>query len=428
MTPTKLRRKTKSLFRLVRLQRTFRLLLRSAWIGGAGYLLGWGINAFWGYLPDAKIWIWLGGLLAFINIFFIFFHPVSQKQFTWNLDRKLGLKEQLSAAVDLGVGDEGEISDLLIDDASKLVPELRKRIVERGWKVRGEFEAGLVVLILLMMVYLSGIGTLPSFIPGGFGFLPGLGQDPSMDGIFPSGLPGITPGEARQLGLGIGDSNGETSFPVMTPQELGEISDVLSEMGESLEKNVSTNDIGKALQQGEYKRAADEISALAENLDTLSEETRQNIEESIQNAVDQLEQPGQQDLVDALQGASDAIEAKGDLNAGAELDELASQIESFGVKITEGRTDSIGVGELETGEIFTFERIMGEGETFDLSVYGEPSSLLHPPEGPSDNTNLIGGGEFDYIAPTNGSLIEGMLNPYNISWEKRNVVTAYFTP
>jgi hypothetical protein len=303
------------------------------------------------------------------------------------------------------------------------------------WWVRGEFEAGLIVLILLMMVYVSGIGGIPSLIPlpGGFGFLPGLGQDPNAEGLFPSGFPGVTPGEAEQLGIGEGDGDNKTGDSGMTPQELGEISDVLSEMGESLENNASTSELGQALQQGDFDKAADEISSLAENLDDLSEITKQNLSESFQNAADRLQQPGQQDLADALRNASGAIQAEDDINAGEKLDVLASQINALGSQFSEEQIDDnneeeIGISQPETGGTESFERIQGEGEIFDLSDFGDQTSLLNPAESLSEENDQLVGGQYDYTLPADGTLIEGVINTYNLSWDKTNVVTAYFSP
>ena len=195
MKSKKLHKQIKSLYRLARLQKMLRILLRSTWIGGTGFLIGWGANALWGWFPESSTWLGMGISLAVVNFLTIFYRPVSFEQFIWNLDRKMGLNEQLSAACEIDSVDVGSINTQLSDESLNLIPDLRKRVFRKGWRLRGEVESLLIVFILFFMVFLSGLGNIPAFLPGGLGFLPGLGSDPNAEGIFPSGFPGVTPGE-----------------------------------------------------------------------------------------------------------------------------------------------------------------------------------------------------------------------------------------
>ena len=422
-------RKIRSLYWLVRIQRFFRVLLRSTWIGGAGYLLAWGANTLWGWLPDSSSWSMFGASLALLNLLTLIFRRSSFKNFVWNIDRKLGMNEQLSTAVEL-INKDGELlSEELIEDSLALIPGLRKRIIGKGWRLMGEVEALIIVLILLLMVYLAGIGPIPLFLPGGLGFLPGLGRDPNAEGVFPSGLPGMTPGDAEQLGIG-NDNGDDQNNSGLTQEELGEINDILKEMGQALEDNASTSEFGQSLQQGDFGNASDELSNLAENFDDLSDQTKENLEESFRNAANELQQPNQQTLSEALREASEAIRAGDDVNTGEKLDELAAQIdmldsESFDDQ--QANESNLGVGEPEIGEGSKFERILGEGDTFDLDEFG-PSSLIQTSEGFGEDGDLVVSGELDYLGPSDGTMIEGMISPYNLPWDKINVVTTYFTP
>jgi hypothetical protein len=366
-----------------------------------------------------------------MNLLTILYRPVSLKQFIWNIDRKLGLYEQLSAAFEIdSVGNES-VTAQLIDESLNLMPDLRKRILFKGWRLRGEIESFIIVLILFIMVFISGLGAIPSFFPGGFGFLPGLGSDPNAEGIFPSGYPGVTPGDAEQLGIGQGDGDSQVDLSDSSSQELGEIGDVLSEMGEELEDNASTSEFGQSLQRGDYDQAADDLSDLAENLDELSDQTKQNLEESFRDAADQLQEPGQQEFADALREAVEAIRIDS-ADAEEKLDELASQIDALeeraDMSSQEEQESSFGIGEPETGEVSSFERIMGGGETIDLTEFGPASTLLQPTEGVSGDGGQVIGGDDNYVGPIDDEVIQGMIDPYILPWNKRYVVTTYFSP
>lgn len=431
MISKKLQRQIKSLYRLARFQKLLRILLRSAWIGGVGYLIGWGTNALWGWFPESSIWLDLGVSLAIINFLTIFYRPVSYKQFIWNLDRKMGLDEQLSAASEIDTMDDGSVNAQLIDESLSLMQDLRKRIFSKGWRLRGEIEALVIVLILFIMVFITSLGNIPSFFPGGLGFLPGLGSDPNARGIFPSGIPGVTPGDAEKMGIGQGKGDSEGGVSGLSSQELGEIGKILNEMGKELEDNASTSEFGQSLQRGDFEQAANDLNDLTENLDRLSEQTKQDLEDSFNNAADKLQQPDQQSLAESLREAADAIQSN-DTEAVEKLDELASQIDALDnqkdFNSPEETKPIVGVGEPESGGANPFERLSGTGETIDLSEAGSSSTLLQPSEG------VVGGGaqrigaDSTQIRPADDSVVQETIDPYSMSWDKRYEITKYFSP
>ena len=93
------------LYSLVHIQQSLRLALRSFWLGMTGILVGWGVNALWGWLPNPLTWILIGLAFALVPILMIWgaLYPVlfalnPNPGWVWRMDRTLGLREQFSTA------------------------------------------------------------------------------------------------------------------------------------------------------------------------------------------------------------------------------------------------------------------------------------------------------------------------------------------
>ena len=203
---------------LVFTQRAARLSLRALWSGAAGYLLGWGLHVVWGWLPDRGTWFLIGILLAVVNIAGIIYPHSKYKDFMWQLDRRLGLKEQVSAAWEVVNSEETEqVQDLLLADVIRLLPQVREHIARRGWFLQRDIEASIMVLILYIIMVLITLSSLPELPQAKADLLPPLGEDPTAAEIFPSGIPGLSPSDTAQLGDLQGGDQGE-SFPVRNPR------------------------------------------------------------------------------------------------------------------------------------------------------------------------------------------------------------------
>ena len=138
MKPFMFRGKTGSVYRLALGQRAFKQILRAAWLGGAVYLICWGVNGLWGWLPDKRVWVALVLAIMLFNIFVIFIRRASYKQFLWNLDRKFDLKEQLSTAAELSGHTNEGLSQELLEDSMAVLSKVRSRIANKGWRVRDD--------------------------------------------------------------------------------------------------------------------------------------------------------------------------------------------------------------------------------------------------------------------------------------------------
>jgi hypothetical protein len=129
-----LKRRLWLLYLLVILQRTTRNSIRSVWLGAAVYLCAWGVNELTGMYPNEQNWIMLGmavGILSMINIFFPW--PRLWK-LTWVMDRRLGLREQMTAAIQaVNSKTNSQVAESLFSDVNHKIPRLTIQIAWRGW-------------------------------------------------------------------------------------------------------------------------------------------------------------------------------------------------------------------------------------------------------------------------------------------------------
>jgi len=439
---------TSSLYRLRALlltQRTLRLLLRAGWTGFAGYLIGWGINDLYGVLPDSRLWLALGLALTLPSLLSIF-RPLRMSHLAWNLDRRFELREQLSAAWQTSQQSESNrLTFLLVEDANTLLPAQRARILRKGWFLSRDLLAALIVVALFFTVNIFTAANTTLVVPYSSPLdLPPLAEAPTYDDLFPSGIPGLTQSPGNDPGQ---------SDPI-TPDQASNLNDILSELGDALGENPETAPTGEALQQGDLEEAAAEIERLADELDSLPEEARENAQDALQHAAEQAEQSGQDDLADALQQAADGLDAPtaNNLEAAEALDDLAGefrkledQFASMGqggdqeptTEPSEGEQQAnnseggsaAGTGNGSEGQTEPIDRIEGEGQTVEIEGDDTPSGLLIPgdtsgtPISGDGGTVIIGGG-----GPEDTSPINSILTPYNFPWRWRDVVSKYFSP
>ena len=424
MSKSKFAKQASSLYRVVLLQRGFKLVVRAAWMGGAGYILGWGVHEIWGLFPSPSHWLMVGGGLAVVNLAAIFFPPIPLKAFLWKLDSKLEFNQQFSTAAE--VEDElNSVNQALIEDALGLIPNARRRIIDKGWDLRKEFESGVVVLILLLIIYLTGVGSLPTTIPGGIGILPGAGTNPSFADVFPSGIPGDSDG------AGFFEGQNQGLAYEISSESVGEIGEVLRELGRELNSQAGTSELGQGLERGDLDQASEKFSQLAGNVDQMSEETLENLADSLESAADKLTGADQQELADRLRDAANSIRNGDSGQIGEDLDSLAEILSDLGALTGEqlaANNDGLsGASPSGSSNSSPFDRLEGEGGGISLGQNGSSQYLQTSGPG-SGQAGDTADGSYDYLSPTDGTIIEGGISPYNLPWIFKDVISSYFTP
>lgn len=424
-------------------QRTVRLLLRAVWTGLAGYLIAWGIHELTGALPDHRFWLAMGLALALPSLLAIF-RPLPMTRLAWNLDRRFALREQLSAAWQAAQHPSpSRLIPLLLSDAEALLPALRARLLRRGWFLAREGLAALIVAILFLTIHISRTYSLALTVPDSTPLgLPPLAEAPTYQDLFPSGIPGLTASPPA----------GPAPSDPLGPEQATTLDDLLSNLGQALSQSPETLPTGEALQQGDLEEAAAELERLADQLDALPPDARQNAQDALQRAAEQARNAGQEDLAEALQQAADSLEAPAanNLEAAEALDDLAGELrrleEQFAALGQPGEQEpaaepspgdqpgegegaaAAGTGSSSQGQLEPLERLEGEGQTVEIEGGDTPSGMLTP--GEPGGAPLPGGAPIIVAEgdPADTGLISSILTPYNFPWRWRDVVSQYFSP
>ena len=432
MTANKFLHEVHRIFRILFIQKAVTQFLRAAWLGGAAYLLFWGTNQLWGWFPDQGRWVWYSAGLSVLVFGSVFLKRKPTKGFVWRLDRSFKLKEQVYTAyenLDAGeeVGVDPGMQALLGSEAVNQLPKIRRQIVDQGGHYRREFESTIVVLILLLIVYLANVGNI-SRLPGGFGsgFLPLLGRDPTASDVFSGGIPGETRENEPSEGVGgttsIGDQAGDLD---LDPQDWEDITEALENLGEKLEGQSASQELGQALRGQDFGQAAEEFSAMAEEIDEFSDGTRHEMADDFLETSVELQQIGQSEIGSQFSAATSALlgDSLSDMAESLDnLSELMEKLKEYQAKQPAADLDQ----DLTPSSAQPLNQ--GVGEVFDLDTFGLTQDFISVP-----GSGTMGGSEtlgeaVDFVMPYTTSTGEGIWLPYDISMDDSDVVSEYFSP
>jgi hypothetical protein len=466
MNRTRFNRRLFMVLFLVWLQRAVRLSLRAAWLGLAGYLLGWSANSLWGWLPAPNAWLVIGLILGCLPLLGFFYPWPRVARLAWRLDRQMGLHEQISAAQQVPpAANTSRVAESLRVDAAGLLSKAGLRVALRGWFLEREVISTAVVTLLFWLIFVAYSAPAAHQLPAVLTLsLVPLGQDPTVEQIFPGGIPGLTPELLATLPA---ESSAEASTGRATedgslsPDQLQAVMAALQNLGRKLSRQAVSYDMGQALQRGDLPEAARAAEALADQAGELSEVTSTNLAEALQEAAEQLaatDQTGQfQSLTEALEAAAQALRSETGETAQASADrldevagalrELAEQVQGEAVDgdvaesgepqdgqngmdegATVGRGAAIAGGHRERGEPQPVERLQGEGQLLELSAASNESGALRPGRPPEAGSTTVSGA-LELVQATGEEMTDSTaLTPYYYPWNWRNVVSNYFTP
>ena len=426
--------------RLARVQKLARLGIRMLWLFGGGTILGWGINQFWGLLPSSSVWLLAGLVLASFPLLQFILTAKNQSDWTWMLDRRLGLREQVSTALEIAqTRDASPVSEALVQDVLIMLPQIRARMLEKGWYLRRD-------LVSLLIVGLLGVTLLAANLLGSYskrlappelaGFLIPTPIQPLDPQHLPNSAPEPTPtqdssanGEENQGGGGPspnnaqGDSGGDQGGAENTPS--GPISEVLLELGADLSQQAGTYGVGKALENLDLDRAADELQELAERLDELSQESRANMSKSLEEAAEEAAQAGAPGLSAAMENAAKSLQSQS-RDAERSLGGLANELRALEESLNSPELAEADTTPSTTGKSEPLSRLEGEGGEFELSSSnGSDSALLNPSASGVAGAETLSDPFNSAFLPDNG-MNQSPLLPNVLYWKWRNVVSRYF--
>jgi len=426
--------------RLARIQNLTRLGIRMLWLFGGGAILGWGIYQLWGLLPSSNLWLLTGLILASFPFVQFILAAKNQSDWTWMLDRRLGLREQVSTAFEIAeTRQTTTVSDALIQDVLVLLPQIRARLIEKGWYLRRD-------LVSLLIVGLLGATLLAASLLGSYskrlappelaGFLiptPVQSLDPQRS---PDSLLEPTPtqnsdtgSEENQTGGGPspnnaqGGSDGDQQGAENSPS--GPISEALQELGADLSQQAGTYGVGKALENLDLDEAADELQELAERLNELSQESRENMSESLEEAAEEAAQAGASGLSQAMENAAKALQSQS-REAENSLGDLANELRALEESLKSSDVAEADTTPSTTGNSEPLSRLEGDAGDFELPSTGESdSTLLNPSASGVAGAETLSDPFNSAYLPDNG-MNQSPLLPNILYWKWRNVVSRYF--
>jgi hypothetical protein len=317
-----------------------RTLLRAATIAASIWCIGLGGHLLWGWPLRTDI---LGALaLATIGVgVLLLLRPrMSAHQAARRLDRRFHLDEQLSTAIEVAAArpPPGSVGARLIAQSDHTARLLSQRIARRQRPPWNDLITLAMLLPLALGLYiLAGIGNLdigasplplpplaspedpaqqfpeeppppeqqPAQAPGG---------DPAAAGA-PSDQPGDQPG-------GAGSQQGTSGQPGTStdPRTLEALADALRDQG-------ATRPAAEALDRGDLGGAAQRLRELADQADQLSQDARNDMADSLNDAAQRIE-GNDPALADQLRRSAEGLEQGGQQAAQA-LDDLARAIEGL---------------------------------------------------------------------------------------------------
>ena len=433
------RRHVNTLQALVWFQRSLRLALRAAWLGLSGYLMAWCFSALTGLLNETRFWWLIGLLFGIIPLVRLGFAWPPLHRLVWSVDRKMGLKEQVSTALAvLDESQQGALAAGLVEDAGALLPGVQRRVLRRGWFIGRDLLSLVIVGALAVAVNLNASLSFPAAAPETIqvAALPALPGEPSLAEVVPGNVPGLAPTDAQKAG----QPNKNTSQSGMSAANIQSMSDALQKIGAPLSGQAETKPLADALQALDLKQAAAEMQKLANQANTLSQPAKDQLAQAMQSAAPALDQAGLKGLAADLQASATTLKdpsgttpLKDNLNKTAgDLSALAAELAGQSPQGQQGNTPGQGAGSGVAGEIPQkgnpiAARLGGEGNNFEIPNGASAQSGLLVAGAPSGSPVGTASGALD-LSGAGGDTVTSLLEPYYYPWIYQNVVSRYFQP
>jgi len=417
---------------LIGLQTCLRCGLRALWVGLGSGLAAWGLQQLTGWLPDPLAWWLLGlgaGLLPLVEIFFAW---PKMHRLVWVLDRRFGMREQISTAWQAAHRVEpGELAGALIADANGLIDQLQARFLRRGWFLGRDLLSLLVVAFLAAGVYLNTRDSGPAIVMPEAQAVQAL--PPAAEQVSPAPEPTAAPEQPA----------GGSLQAALNTQDLMALVAAAQKMGKELSEIPETSQLGEALQQMDMQEAAGQMEELAEKAGDLSEETSQDIADAMETGGEELQASSMKELAGSLQSAQSAFEEGNQQGAaqsmqtlGASLQQLAQQFSQSEASQSSGQApgDSTAAGEgpdpAQVGAASEFSRIEGGGGELELAEEIESADIpgsLKPGEAQEGGEQVVSG-QVDAPDVQQFDPSQAVIVPYEYGWDWKNVVSRYFQP
>jgi len=441
-------------------RRVAQWLVRATWLAllvptifMAGYLwLGWQVGFYDWLVPMLVV-----GLLSL----FWSMRPINLGKMVHRLDNHLKLRARLVTAFEASQTPEAyeeagnSVVQRLLQEAVNLTVGMRRRVnvFSRGFWLEMQALIAVAALLSALLMLDAFIPRTPDALPVE---LPSAGQEPEAEDVIPPD---------PQL----------SEPPIQQTQASGgeQLQRALQILADALRDQAVTRSVSEAIDRGDLGEAANDLRRVADQLEALSEETRAQLGDSLQEAADKIGSDAPS-LTEPLQAGSDSFDRNDLRGAGQSLEDVAEVLESIEdspQESAEAESDEGGSGESEQGEGESQEQESesqeepgqpdpqgeengqggGDGagdsdnpdppptEEERLAMEGQPLELESDPDELEDR--VLQPAELEAEAgdkqtqdspfarqPLNATNTELGPDPLTYPWEKRDVIRRYFTP
>ncbi len=313
-----------------------RTLLRACWIAVCLCCIGLGGSLVWGW-PLRIEWLGAAALGCIgVALALLLRPPMRPAEAARRLDRRFGLNEELSTAVEVAARNPqpGSVASHLVQHASLTVHNLHQEIRRRQRPPWIElFTLLALCLAAVGLLLLSGFGS--TWTASQLGPLPPLPRAADPADLFAEeppapqdGVPGagdqLVPGEGDQLIPGEGEPGTGAD-----PRVLSAVADALRDQG-------ATRPAAEALDRGDPNAAAQELRELADQASQLSPSSRGDLADNLRNAARQIEQIDPQ-TAEQLRDSASGLEGSTQ-QASRALDSLAEALDRMGQSAGAGQS------------------------------------------------------------------------------------------
>jgi hypothetical protein len=224
-------------------------------------------------LLAALVGVPLGGALAWALVGW-----PNHAQTARALDQRLGMAERMATAVELRSRPLGRFDGLQLRDATTQL-----RLVQQQWPIRGGARREVVLALALSMAAVLSLV---------LGNVPRPRIDNSLDTSLVAQPDGNTearaalPGVLEQRGLDAPSATDQTSDADLAPRvkQAQAEQDALNRLSQALGQVSAAQGAADAIQQGDYASAKEQLAALGEEADQLSDAAKRQLAQALQNA------------------------------------------------------------------------------------------------------------------------------------------------
>lgn len=447
-----------------------RTLLRAVWFALSIWSVGLGLSLLMSWPIDYSLLAALAlGVVAVALIGMLFRPRMSVQMVARRLDRRFGLHEELSTALEVGQQrpEAGSLPAQLMAHAGQNLRQTQRSITQhqRGPLSDLFFLAGMlaIAIALFLMTAMPGLpdasqaSTLPPLInpdasPEDQAFQPPQNNQAQQPGDIPGDgaaqqqSQGDANGQQSGAAAGAGQNGNQSSAPA-DPQSLQAIADALRDQG-------ATRGAAEAIDRGDAASAAQQLRELADQADQLSEETRQNLADKLRQAAREIQEHNP-DLAQQLRESARDIQ-QGGQNTAQGLDELAQAIEQAqqgdaqagqgqqqggdqGQQGDSGQQDQQGSqpgGAGGTGnaaatdqrDLENPQRLGVDGQPVELDAQGDGTQGTNPAEQATIAGNGSVGSAGNNTRSNQQAGGSSGPDPLRVPADERDVVQDYFTP